>query len=144
MIDLKALRDDPDRVRASQRARGEDVATVDALLAADERRRSAISAADTLRSEHKALGRQVGKAYGPERAELLAHGKQLSADVKAAEAEQVAAEDALDAAHRAVPNLIVEGVPAGGEDDFEVLKHVGRPSSASSRRTTLSSAPHWA
>jgi seryl-tRNA synthetase len=127
VIDLKALRDDPDRVRASQRARGEDVATVDALLAADERRRSAISAADTLRSEHKALGRQVGKAYGPERAELLAHGKQLSADVKAAEAEQVAAEDALDAAHRAVPNLIVEGVPAGGEDDFEVLKHVGRP-----------------
>ena len=128
MIDLKALRDDdPDRVRASQRARGKDVATVDALLAADERRRSAISAADTLRSEHKALGRQVGKAYGPERAELLAHGKQLSVDVKAAEAEQVAAEDALDAAHRAVPNLIVEGVPAGGEDDFEVLKHAGRP-----------------
>jgi len=127
VIDLKALRDDPDRVRASQRARGEDVATVDALLAADERRRSAISAADALRSEQKALGRQVGKALGPERAELLARGKQLATDVKAAEAKQGAAEDAFDAAHRAVPNLIVEGVPAGGEDDFEVLKHAGRP-----------------
>ena len=77
-------------------------------------------------STRRSAGRS-GKAHGPERAELLAHGKQLSADVKAAEAEQLAAEDALDAAHRAVPNLIVEGVPAGGEDDFEVLKHVGRP-----------------
>ena len=127
MIDLKALRDAPDRARASQRARGEDVASVDALLAADERRRSAISAADALRAEQKSLGRQVGKARGPEREELLARGKQLSTEVKAAEAEQGVAEDALDAAHRAVPNLIVEGVPAGGEDDFEVLKHVGEP-----------------
>ena len=36
-MDLKLLRDDPDAVRASQRARGEDAAVVDALLAADER-----------------------------------------------------------------------------------------------------------
>jgi seryl-tRNA synthetase len=127
VIDLMARRDDSDRARASQRARGEDVAAVDVLLVADERRRGAIFAADALRSEQKALGRQVGKARGTEREELLARGKQLSADVKAAEAEQGGTEDALEGAHRAVPNLFVEGVPAGGEDDFEVLKHVGQP-----------------
>src|SRR4051812_17356648 len=39
VIDLRALRDDPDRFRRSQRARGADVGLVDAVVAADERRR---------------------------------------------------------------------------------------------------------
>ena len=127
MIDLKVLREDPDRVRASQRARGEDEAAVDALVAADERRRKAVAAADLLRAEQKALGKQVGRARGVERDELLAHAKQLAADVKFGEAEQAVAEEALESAHRAVSNLVVDGVPAGGEDDYVVLKHVGQP-----------------
>ncbi len=127
MIDLKMLREDSDRVRASQRARGEDETVVDALVAADERRRKAIAAADSLRAEHKALGKQVGRARGAERDELLAHAKQLAADVKLAEAEQAGAEETMLSAHRTVPNLVIDGVPAGGEDDYVVLKHVGAP-----------------
>src|ERR671916_1105585 len=127
MIDLKVLREDPDRVRASQRARGGDETAVDALVAADERRRKAVAAADSLRAEHKALGKRVGQARGVERAELLAQAKQFAADVKLAEAEQASAEEALVSAHRAVPNLVIDGVPAGGEDDYVVLKHVGQP-----------------
>ena len=76
------LREDPERVRASQRARGEDVGLVDALLAADERRRRAVATADGLRAEQRALGKQVGKARGDERDALLARGKELSAGVK--------------------------------------------------------------
>src|ERR687894_2746325 len=127
MIDLKVLREDPDRVRASQRARGGDETAVDALVAADERRRKAVAAADSLRAEHKALGKRVGQARGVERAELLAQAKKFAADVKLAEAEQASAEEALVSAHRAVPNLVIDGVPAGGEDDYVVLKHVGAP-----------------
>ncbi len=127
MIDLKVLREDPDRVRASQRARGEAIDAVDALIGADARRRKAIAAADSLRAEQKTLGKQVGRARGAEREELLTHAKQLAADVKSAEAEQAGAEQAMEAAHRAVSNLIIDGVPAGGEDDFVVLKHVGSP-----------------
>ena len=127
MIDLKVLREDPERVRASLRARVEDVGLVDALLAADERRRGAVATADGLRAEQRALGKQVGKARGDERDALLARGKELSAGVKAAEAEQGAADEALAAAHRAVPNVVIDGVPAGGEDDFVVLEHVGEP-----------------
>jgi seryl-tRNA synthetase len=127
MIDLKVLREDPDRLRASQRARGEDEAAVDALVAADERRRKAVAAADSLRAEQKALGKQVGQARGAERDELLAHAKQLAAEVKRAEAEQASAEQEIESAHRAVPNLVVDGVPAGGENDYVVLKHVGQP-----------------
>ncbi|MCP2255542.1 seryl-tRNA synthetase [Prauserella aidingensis] len=127
MIDLRILREDPDLLRASQRARGEDQGVVDRLLSLDGERRSAIATADQLRAEHKALGKQIGKASGDEREALLAKGKELAAQVKEAEAEQSRASDEFEQLHRVVPNLIIDGVPAGGEDDFEVLKHVGTP-----------------
>lgn len=63
VIELRLLRERPDEVRASQRARGADPAAVDAVLAADERRRSAVQRADTLRAEQRQLGRQIGRAW---------------------------------------------------------------------------------
>ena len=127
MIDLKAVRENPEAVRASQRARGEDESVVDALLSADERRRAAISRADALRAEQKLFGKQVGKARGEERDALLAKGKEMAAEVKAAEAEQNAAEAELTELHRAIPNVVHPDAPEGGEDDYVVLKHVGEP-----------------
>lgn len=127
MIDLKLLREDPDRVRASQRARGEDPTLVDALLDADAARRSAISTADTLRAEQKAASKNVGKATPEERPALLARAKELAEQVKAAEVEQTAAEQAFTAAHMTIGNVVIDGVPAGGEDDFSVLELVGEP-----------------
>jgi seryl-tRNA synthetase len=127
VIDLRLLRDDPDRVRASQRARGEDPALVDTLLDADVARRSAISTADNLRAEQKAASKQVGKASPDERPALLDRAKQLAEQVKTAEEAQAEAERAFTAAHMAIGNVIIDGVPAGGEDDFVVLETVGEP-----------------
>ncbi|WP_370946049.1 serine--tRNA ligase [Amycolatopsis sp. cg5] len=127
MIDPRTLREDPDAVRASQRARGEDEGVVDKLLSLDTKRRSAIASADKLRAEQKSLGRLVGKAEGEEREELLAKGKELAAQVKAAEAEQTQASEEFEALHRLVPNLVHLDVPEGGEDDYVVLKTVGEP-----------------
>ncbi|WP_026454482.1 serine--tRNA ligase [Saccharomonospora iraqiensis] len=127
MIDLRILREEPDVVRASQRARGEDDGVVDRLLALDAERRSAIATADNLRAEQKQLGKQIGKASGDEREELLARGKELAARVKDAEAEQNRAGAEFDELHRSVPNVVHPEVPAGGEDDYTVLKHVGTP-----------------
>ncbi|NNH74031.1 serine--tRNA ligase [Nocardia uniformis] len=127
MIDLRFLRENPDVVRASQRARGEDPALVDALLEVDAARRAAVANADGLRAEHKALGKKVGKASPEERPALLARGGELSALVKAAEAAENAADADLEAAQRALSNVVQEGAPAGGEDDYIVLDHVGTP-----------------
>ncbi|NNG37000.1 serine--tRNA ligase [Nakamurella aerolata] len=127
MIDLRELREHPDVVRASQRARGADESLVDSLLSADADRRAAVSRADELRAEQKAFGRTVGKAPKEERPALLERGKELAAEVKAAAAAETAANEALTAAHKAIPNLIIDGVPAGGEDDFVTLKTVGEP-----------------
>jgi len=127
VIDLRVVRDDPDRVRASQRARGADEMLVDALLAADDKRRAAVSRADTLRAEQKTLSRQVGAASRDDRHALLAKAKHLADEVKSAEAEQHAADAALREAHLALPNLVEDGVPAGGEDNFATLELVGTP-----------------
>jgi seryl-tRNA synthetase len=126
MIDLRALRDDPDRVRASQAARGEPAEVVDALLAADEARRAAVTRADGLRAEQKSASQAVRSASPEERPAVLERAKALAADVKAAEAEQAAADAALRVAQLAVPN-VVEGAPPGGEADFVVLREVGTP-----------------
>ena len=124
MIDLKLLREDPDRVRASQDARGDDPALVDALLGADEQRRSVVSRADTLRGEQKAVSQSVKKATPEERPAVLEQAKALAAQVKELEAQQSGAEAALKQAHLAVPN-VVQGAPPGGEQDFVVLEQVG-------------------
>ena len=125
MIDLKFLRENPDAVRASQRTRGEDPALVDALLDADASRRAAVLAGDQLRAEQKALGKQVGKASAEDRPALLAGASELAAKVKAAQAAEAEADAALDTAHRAISNIVQDGTPAGGEDDFVLLETVG-------------------
>ncbi|MFI9823137.1 serine--tRNA ligase [Streptomyces sp. NPDC052013] len=125
MIDLRLLREDPDRVRASQRARGEDVALVDALLSADERRRSSGVRFDELRAEQKALGKLIPKAAGDEKAELLKKAEQLKADVKAADADRDAAAAETQELLLKLSNLVHPDVPVGGEEDFTTLETHG-------------------
>jgi seryl-tRNA synthetase len=129
VIDLKLAREDPDGVRRSQLSRGEDPGLVDVLLDADADRRAAISAADTLRAEQKAASKSVGAASAQDRPALLERAKQLAADVGEAQARQAEAETAFHTAHLAIPNVIIEGVPPGGEDDYAVLEVVGEPRS---------------
>ncbi|GGC77529.1 serine--tRNA ligase [Tersicoccus solisilvae] len=125
MIDLNELRENPDRFVASQRARGADGSLVQRLLDADGARRSSITAYESLRAEQNAYGKQVAKATGDEKAQLLAQVKELAARVKAAQADADAAQAELDGLARTIPNLVLDGVPAGGEDDFTVLREVG-------------------
>ncbi|MFJ8920959.1 seryl-tRNA synthetase [Streptomyces sp. LamerLS-316] len=125
MIDLRLLREDPDRVRASQRARGEDVALVDALLSADELRRSSGIRFDELRSEQKSLGKLIPKATPEERAELLKKADQLKAEVKAADAAQDEADAEAKRLLLLLGNVVHEDVPVGGEEDFVVLETHG-------------------
>jgi seryl-tRNA synthetase len=137
VLDLRLLREDPafaDRVRASQRARGESAELVDAVLAADAKRRAALTEYERLRAEQKALGKEIPRAQGAEKQALLAKAKDLAAQVKLGEsaADQAAAE--LDRLQRSIPNVVEEGVPAGGEDDYRVLKQVGEPTEVAEPR----------
>ena len=127
MIDLRVLREDPDRARASQRARGEDPALVDQVLAADELRRSSAVRYDELRSEQKSHGKRVAQAKGAEKADLIAHGQELAAEVKVADAAQNEAAEETQRLLLQLSNLVEPGVPEGGEDDFVLLETHGTP-----------------
>ena len=127
MIDLRLLRSDPDVVRASQTARGDDPHLVDEILDADARRRSALTGFEQARASQKSLGKEVAAASGEEKQHLLTRAKQLADEVKALQGDADEAERSADELARRIGNVVEPGVPAGGEDDYVVLEHIGAP-----------------
>lgn len=125
MIDPVLLRDDPDAVKRSQQLRGAPVSDVDAAVAADAARRSAITAFETARAEQNAFGKTVAAAPKDEKAALVAQAQELATRVKDLQAAANDAEAAFDEAMGRIQNLVLDGVPAGGEDDYVVLREVG-------------------
>ncbi|MCI7305825.1 MAG: serine--tRNA ligase [Trueperella sp.] len=125
MIDIRTIRDNPDLVKASQRARGAAESDVDDVLAADEARRASLQEFEDLRAEQKALSRTVGKASPEDRPAILAKAKDMAEQVKALEAKSDAAAATFQEAMLKLQNLIIDGVPAGGEDDYVVLREIG-------------------
>lgn len=119
------LRDDPERVKRSQAARGLAPETVDVALAADRERRAAISAFEALRADQNTFGKTVAAAPKDEKAALVAQAKGLAENVKVAQLAVTEAEAAADAAFRRIENIVLDGVPPGGEDDFVELRRVG-------------------
>ena len=125
MIDLAALRQDPETVKQSQAARGESVELVDQVITADAARRTALGEFESLRANQKAIGTQVAKATGDEKQALLLQTKVLSDQVKAAENALREMDANLDALVLSLSNVVDPAAPVGGEDDFAVIKEVG-------------------
>jgi len=127
MIDVKLLRENPNLVRSSQKARGESESLVDELLAADEVRRAAIVEFEALRAEQNALSKSVGAAKGDEKNALLDRAKSLSAQVKEAEAKKSLTEESFRKLALSLSNIVDPNAPIGGESDFKVIEQVGKP-----------------
>ncbi|MEO0483395.1 MAG: aminoacyl--tRNA ligase-related protein, partial [Planctomycetota bacterium] len=79
MIDLKQLRDDPDRFRDGARKKGVDV-SIDRILELDAQRRSLQTEQEALRAEQKS----IEKAIGPELGKLMGRLKKAEGDERAA------------------------------------------------------------
>ena len=125
MIDPVLLRETPDIVRASQERRGASLALVDEAIEADAARRAAIAAFETLRAEQNAFGKTVAQAPKEQKAALVAQAQDLAARVKDAQRAASDAEARFAEIAGAIPNIVLDGVPAGGEDDFVTLREVG-------------------
>jgi seryl-tRNA synthetase len=125
VIDPVLLRENPELVKRSQVARGESPDTVDAALEADRDRRAAITSFEELRAAQNAHGKRVAQAPKEEKAALVAEAKQLSEQVKQAQHAVTAAEEASALALSKIENIVIDGVPAGGEDDFVTLRTHG-------------------
>ncbi|MCR2783507.1 MULTISPECIES: serine--tRNA ligase [unclassified Microbacterium] len=127
MIDPALLRDQPDLVKRSQQARGQSPDTVDEAVTADRARRAAITAFEELRAAQNSHGKRVAQAPKEEKAALVAEAKELSERVKRAQHAVTEAEAAAESAFAKIENIVIDGVPAGGEDDFVTLRTHGEP-----------------
>ncbi|MFE1646928.1 serine--tRNA ligase [Microbacterium sp. P01] len=127
MIDPALLRDHPELVKRSQESRGEPTESVDEALAADRERRAAITAFEELRAAQNVHGKRVAQAPKDEKAALVAEAKALSDQVKSAQHVVAAAEEAASAALGKIENVVLDGVPAGGEESFVTLRTHGEP-----------------
>jgi seryl-tRNA synthetase len=127
MIDIKFLRENPDVVRASQKARGEDDSIVEKVLAADEVRKLTLDQFESLRAEQNLLSKSVASAKGDEKAALLETAKVLAAKVKEADAKRAQAESEAKSLIMAISNVLDPQAPIGKEEDFVVIEHVGKP-----------------
>ena len=127
MIDIKFLRENPDVVRASQKARGEDDSIIGKVLAADEVRKSTLDQFETLRAEQNLLSKSVASAKGEEKAALLESAKTLAAKVKEADVKRAQAELEAKELIMQISNVLDPQAPIGNEEDFVVLETVGKP-----------------
>jgi len=126
VIDLNLLRENPEAIKASQRARGADIAMVDRALELDSQRRQSLNDFEKLRAEQNAHGKLVATAPKEQKAELVAQAQDLAAKVKAADAEANRAQEELNSVLFKIENVVIEDVPAGGEENFVVIKEVGQ------------------
>ena len=142
MIDPVILRQDPDRIKESQRRRGEDVEIVDTLIAADVDKRRLQQNFDDLRNQQKTLGKQIGPLQGAlkkasddaakaaaqaELDSLMVQAQGLADQVKDAERLADEAGERLDSLMLQISNLVNLESPVGGEADFTVREIVGTP-----------------
>jgi seryl-tRNA synthetase len=127
MIDIKFLRENPDVVRASQKARGEDDSIIEKALAVDEVRKSTLDQFETLRAEQNLLSKSVASAKGEEKTALLESAKSLATKVKEADAKRAQAELEAKTLIMQISNVLDPQAPIGKEEDFVVIETIGKP-----------------
>ncbi len=97
MIDLNLLRENPDAIKASQRARGREGSLVDRAANADAKRRKALADYETLRAEQNAHSKLVSTAPKERKAELVAEAQDLATRLKSYYVLANSASEVLDA-----------------------------------------------
>lgn len=140
MIDLKRLRQDPDRARASlERRRDPSLgAALDLLLALDRERRELLTRTEQLKAERNAATEEFARRKrAAEPADELQERLRTSADaVKALDQELRGLDASLDDVLLRIPNFPHDLAPDGDETANRVVRTWGQPSSAAAR-------PHW-
>jgi len=137
VLDPKLLRDTPEVVIASQRARGADESLISAWQSADSNWRNLNTKYDSLRAEQKNLSKSIGPLQGKlksgdssvqgELDALMQNATAMAEELNAIAAARDAAEAETVRIMSSLANIVDEAAPVGGEDDFKVIETVGQP-----------------
>ena len=138
MINPDFARSNPQIVKDSQSARGENPALVDEFLKNDQLWRYLTVEVDNLRAEQKSLSKEIGNLKGQQKnspaAEtdrqldaLTAKGTDLSNNIASLTTKQEEIKKLADKAMSGISNLVHKDAPIGEEKDFKVIESIGKP-----------------
>ena len=132
MIDLRRIREEPERIQEMLRTRDPDIC-LDEILALDGERRSLIAEVEQLKAERNAGSQEVGriKREGGDADALLEKLGKLSDQVSELDASLREKQERIDGLLAVLPNIPHESVPVGAKDDYIVAKTVGEKPEAS-------------
>src|SRR6266571_2087113 len=129
MLDLRAIREDPEPFRAGLARRGA-VEDLDRLLELDREQRVLKVEVEGLRAAQNQVSKEIGRSPEGERPALLEEAERASARIKEVEPELQRITDELEALLARVPNVPHPSAPDGqGDEDNTVERVVGDPPS---------------
>ena len=140
MLDIKFIRDNPELVQASAKSKGYDVSIKD-VLALDDERRSLQQQADDLRGARNANAAKM-KDGKPEQS-IIDEGKQIKIELAERENYLKQAEERFFEQLHAIPNIIQNDVPLGGEQDSVEIKTFGEKNVGAKDHLEFALARDW-
>ena len=141
MLDLRLIRTNPDLIRRSIKRRGGDDAPLDALLAADERRRSLLAEVESLRAERNQASDEIAKVKraGGDASDAIAETRKVGDRIAELEGELRQVEAEQERLALEIPNIPDESVPVGTTEDANIIvREWGEP-----RDFDFEPKPHW-
>ena len=140
MIDVRLLRSEPDRVKAALATVGFTAAEVDAVLAADRRRRETVHAVEQLRAERTTASKAIRDEKDPAKREAAIAAQRGTGDrIAAAEQAVETAEVEFTRHMLQVPNLPHPDVPVGPDESANVVVRTA----ATLPTFSFTPQPHW-
>ena len=131
MLDIKVIRENPDRVKQAMKNRNGDYdEIIDRVLACDEKRRELNSKADTLKAKQNQASKQIPqiKKQGGDVSAILAEMNEIKAEIKGMDAEIAQVEAEQKELILSIPNIPNETVPIGKSDADNVeIRRWGEP-----------------
>ncbi|MBR5155234.1 MAG: serine--tRNA ligase [Clostridia bacterium] len=128
MIDIKILRNEPEKLIEALKRRKEDRIDVEGLIALDTKRREALFEVEQMKSKQNEVSKQIPalKKEGKDTTEIFAEMKVLSENIKKFDEEIRSIDEKIDAIMYTIPNIANPTVPEGDtdEDNIEVRRYL--------------------
>ncbi|HEX2747343.1 MAG TPA: serine--tRNA ligase [Verrucomicrobiales bacterium] len=118
MLDIKSIRENPDRIKERLKLRGGDVwQSVDEVLRIDEKRRTAETEKQHLQSERNRTSKEIGiaKKQGQDTAAIETEMRGIGTRIDQLNQETTALDAAQESLLLSIPNLPHDGCPVGAD-----------------------------
>ena len=122
MLDIRFIRENPDKVSENAKQKGYKV-NINELLMLDDSRREVLSSVELLRKKRNENSQKMKGAKPSD--ELIKEGREIKEKLAGLETELREKEEKLNELMMNVPNMIFDDVPLGDEEDSVVVKTVG-------------------